>query len=280
MGSETVFYFDVLGFRHMAGGTAQAAVDALSDLAELLRSPAIAQQTEQWSHRYSLSDSVFLTYPDPAQALRQAGDLVFNLVNLNLTKDDPVLVRGALAHGEVRHLKGIFLTSEEPANLVGDAVVEAVTLEHTTGLKGPRIFLSERLAHTIAAADKALAEWQLRPTAAPGVWEVLWLLPSNPADFVQDELAVKDLCDLSLQLLRTKGGHLEYGSHYREFTLLAGRCIERVEKFTKNGTVTPTLLLTTFLPVPVLKEICDATSGLPDEYITQLLRLVESIGRS
>lgn len=280
MGAETVFYFDVLGFRHMAGGTAQAAVDALSDLAELLRSPAIAQQTEQWSHRYSLSDSVFLTYPDPAQALRQAGDLVFNLVSLNLTKDDPVLVRGALAHGEVRHLKGIFLSSEEAANLVGEAVVEAVALEHTTGLKGPRILLSERLAQTIATIDKALAEWQLRPTTAPGVWEVLWLLPSTPADFAQDELAVKDLCDLSLRLLKAKGGHADYGAHYREFALLAGRCIERVEKFTKGGTLTPVLPLTTFLPVTVVKEVGDATSGLPDEYMAQLLRLVESIGRS
>lgn len=280
MASETVFYFDVLGFRQMAGGAAQSAVAALSDLAELLRSPAIAQQTEQWSHRYSLSDSVFLTHPDPVQALRQAGDLVFNLVSLNLTKDDPVLVRGALAHGEVRHLQGIFLSSEEPANLLGDAVVEAVKLEHSIGLKGPRIFLSERLAHTIAAADKALAEWQLCPTAAPGVWEVLWLLPSNPADFAQDELAVKDLCDLALQLLRTKGGHAEYGAQYREFALLAGRCIERVEKFTKSGTVAPTLPVATFLPVVAAREICDTTSGLPDEYVTQLLRLVESIGHS
>lgn len=264
----------------MAGGAARAAVDALSDLAELLRSPAMTQQTEQWSHRYALSDSVFLTHPDPVQALRQAGDLVFNLVNLNLTKDDPVLVRGALAHGEVRHLKGVFLSSEEPANLVGDAVVEAVTLEHTTGLRGPRIVLSERLVHAIAATDRALVDWQLRPTAAPGVWEVLWLLPSDPADFAQDELAVKDLCDLALQLLKTKGGHPEYGAHYREFALLAGRCIERVEKCTKNGAITPTLPLTTFLPVVTVKEICDATSGLPDDYTAHFLRLVASLARS
>lgn len=280
MASETVFYFDVLGFRHMAGGTAQTAMTALSDLAELLRSPAIAQQTEHWSHRYTLSDSVFLTHPDPAQSLRQAGDLVFNLVSLNLTKDDPVLVRGALAHGEVRHLKGIFLSSEEPANLVGDAVVEAVKLEQTAGLKGPRIFVPERLTHTIAAADKALSEWQLRPTSAPGVWEVLWVLPSNPADFAQDELAVKDLCDLALQLLKTKGGHAEYGAQYREFALLAARCIERVEKFANSGALTMTLPVATFLPVTAVKEIGNTTSGLPDEFMTQLLRLVESIGHA
>lgn len=277
MAFETVLYFDGLGFRPMAGGAARAAVDALSALAELLRSPTIAQQTEQWSHRYALSDSVFLTHPDPVQALRQAGDLVFNLVNLNLTKDDPVLVRGVPAHGEVRHLKGVFLVSEEPANLVGDAVVEAVTLEHTTGLRGPRILLSERLVHAIAATDRALVDWQLRPTAAPGVWEVPWLLSSNPADFAQDELAVKDLCDLALQLLQTKGGHPEYGAHYGEFALLAGRCMERVEKFRKRGVIAPTLPVTTFLPVVTVQEMCDATSGLLDDYMTHFLCLVEAL---
>jgi hypothetical protein len=101
-----------------------------------------------------------------------------------------------------------------------------------------------------------------------------------PADFAQDELVVKDLCDLSLRLLKAKGGHVDYGAHYREFALLAGRCIERVGKFTKGGTLTPVLPLTTFLPVTVVKEIGDATSGLSDEYMAQLLRLVESIGRS
>lgn len=280
MATETVFYFDVLGFRQLAEGNAQGAIDALSTLAEVLQSPAIIQQTEQWNHRYALSDSVFLTQADPVQALRQASDLVFNLVNLNLRKDNPVLVRGALAHGEVRHLKGIFLSSNEPANLVGDAVVEAVVLEHAGEMKGPRIFLSEQLVKTITTTDPALAEWLLRPTVTPGVWEVLWLLPSLPAEFFQDEQVVKDLCDLSLQFLKMKGGNPSYGAHYREFALLAGRCIERVEKFTKSGVLTPSTSLTTFLPVRAIREIGNVTSGLPDEYISQLLRLAESLSHS
>lgn len=279
MATETVLYFDVLGFRQLAEGSAQRAVDALSTLAEVLQSPAIIQQTEQWSHRYALSDSVFLTQADPVQALRQASDLVFNLVSLNLTKDNPVLVRGALAHGEVRHLKGIFLSSQEPANLVGDAVVEAVGLEHAGDMKGPRIFLSERLAQTITATDPALAEWLLRPTVTPGVWEVLWLLPSAPAEFSQDEQVVKDLSALSLQLLKTKGGNPHYGAHYREFALLAGRCLERVDTFTNRGVLTPSVPLTTFLPATAIREIANTTSGLPDEYISQLLRLAESLER-
>jgi hypothetical protein len=280
MATETVFYFDVLGFRQLAEGSAQRAVDALSTLAEVLQSPAIIQQTEQWTHRYALSDSVFLTQADPVHALRQASDLVFNLVSLNLTKDNPVLVRGALAHGEVRHLKGIFLSSQEPANLVGDAVVEAVGLEHAGDMKGPRIFLSERLVQMIATADPALVKWLLRPTVTPGVWEVLWLLPSTPAEFSQDEQVVKNLCDLSLQLLKTKGGHPHYGAHYREFALLAGRCLERVKTFASSGVFTLTASSTTFLPMTAIREITNMTSGLPDEYVSQLLRVVEALGRS
>lgn len=121
MVQEAVFYFDVLGFRHMAGGTADAAIDALSDLAEILRIPEIFNRTGAWSHRYALSDSVFLTRSDPAEALRDASELV--------------------------------LATDEPANLAGPAVVEAVTLTEAYGLKGPRIFLSDALAGTIARSD-------------------------------------------------------------------------------------------------------------------------------
>jgi hypothetical protein len=279
MGRETVFYFDVLGFRHLASVAAQAAMDVFSTLTELLQRPTIVQQTQQWSHRYSLSDSVFLTHSDPVQALRQARELVFNLVRLNVTRNEPVLVRGALACGEIYHVRGIFLTSDEPANLVGKPIVEAVTLEHSSGLKGPRILLSEELVQSITAMDRALAEWQLHPTSTPGVWEVLWLLPSNPADFPREERVVKDVCQLALSLLKTRGGHPQYGIHYRAFVMLTARCIDRVKKFSKNGRIAATPALNTFVTTAAVKEICDTTSGLPDEYVTELLHLVESIDR-
>jgi hypothetical protein len=279
MGYETVFYFDVLGFRHLASGTARAAIDVFSTLTELLQRPTMVQQTQQWSHRYSLSDSVFLTHPDPVSALKQARDLVFNLVRLNVARNAPVLVRGALACGEVHHVKGIFLTSDEPANLVGEPIVEAVMLEHGSGLKGPRILLSEEFVQTITAADRALAEWQLRPTAMPGVWEVLWFLPASPAEFPRQEPAIRDVCRLALSLLKARGGHPEYGAQYRAFVVLAARCIERVKKFVHNGKIAPTPTLSTLMTTTVIAEVCDITSGLPDEYVTELLRLVDSIGR-
>jgi hypothetical protein len=195
-----------------------------------------------------------------------------------VTKHNPVLVRGALTWGEVYHVKGIFLTSDEPANLVGKPVVDAVTLEQKSGLKGPRIFLPEQLAQTIAVADQTLADWQLRSTSAPGVWEVLWLLPSDPDDFARAENTVRHVCQLALHLLRDKGGHPEYGAQYRAFALLAARCIERGEKFMKSGKVVPTQPLRTFLSATAVHKICDTTSGLPDDYVMALLRLIESIG--
>jgi hypothetical protein len=211
-------------------------------------------------------------------ALKQARELVFNLVCLNVTRAEPVLVRGALACGEIHHVKGIFLTSDEPANLVGEPVVEAVMLEHGLGLKGPRILLSEDLVQTITAADRLLAEWQLRPTSTPGVWEVLWLLPSSPAELLHEEPAVRDVCRLALSLLKIRGGHPEYGAQYRAFVILTARCIERVEKFVYNGKIAPTPALSTLMTTAAIAEICDTTSGLPDEYVTELLRLVDSIG--
>lgn len=101
-------------------------------------------------------------------------------MNLTLNDDEPLLVRGALAEGEVRHVKGIFLKSNDPANLVGQGVVDAVVLEQSSGLKGPRILIAEQLAREL---PQAFADWLLRPTSAPGVCEVLWLLPPDPASF-------------------------------------------------------------------------------------------------
>lgn len=274
-----MFYFDVLGFRHMAGGTADAAVDALSDLAEILRIPQIFDRTGEWSHRYALGDSVFLTCEDPVEALRHAGELVFNLVQLSAAGEEATLIRGALAFGEVRHVRGVFLTASEAANLVGDAVVEAVTLAEAHGLRGPRILLADVLARTIADSDPELAAWQLRPTSAPGVWEVLWILPPDRSQFVQEELAVSEICKLALRLLRRRGGHPVYGAHYRELALLAGRSIERVATFAKRGWIAPKLPLAMFLPEAEVTELFDMTSGLPDEYVAQLLRLVEAIAR-
>lgn len=272
MGQETVFYFDILGFRQKAGGRAEDAVDALTDLTTLLGTPAIAHLMGPWGGRYALSDSVFLTHESPETAVRQAATLVFNLVNMTLTQDEPLLVRGALAQGEVRHVKGIFLKGPEPANLVGQAVVDAVALEEGSGLKGPRILLSEELARSLPLS---LAAWLLRPTSAPGVWEVLWPLPIEPQGVVDDAMDIKNLCARVLALLGTHGGHPSYGAHYRELLLLTVRCAARIVWLCRErGLQLPPMSPFFFTRDDVLAT-CEATSGIPDEYVTTLMRLVE-----
>lgn len=266
---ETVFYFDVLGFSQMAKGDATKAVDALTDLSTLLWEPTISHIMKPWSHRYALSDSVFLIDNDPIVALENARHLVFNLVNFNSKQDHPVLVRGALAFGGVKHLKGIFLT-KEAANVVGPAVVRAVELEKS--LKGPRIFLAEDLARRIEEASPKLFQWLLRPTEASGVWEVLWVLPMTPEGFGAESTYIADICDCALRLLQAHGGHPEYGAHYREFVLLCARSIERARPLvTWEVDIVPAR---GYLPTDRVRQVCEGVSGLPDAFVSHLLALV------
>lgn len=271
MPREAVFYFDVLGFRQMAEGPSDGAIDVLSDLAALLRQEQLFPDARTWSHRYALSDSVFLTTADPAAAIEQASDLVFNLFQLNRSR--PFLIRGAVAYGEVQHVKGIFLASDEPANLVGPAVVQAVALEQASGLKGPRILLPESAAQQVPAM---LREWLLRPTSAPGVWEALWLLPSNPSDVAEHEAGLRGVCETALELLPL-GGHATAGAHYREFVLLVARSLGRFRQFARDGRVQAKVSFAELLPAAKVRSVLDSTSGLPDEYAATLTALVDSL---
>lgn len=271
MPREAVFYFDVLGFRQMAEGPSDGAVDALSDLAALLQHDHLFPEARIWSRRYALGDSVFLTRPEPTATIEQASDLVFNLFQLNRAR--PFLVRGAVAYGDVQHLKGIFLASDEPANLVGPAVVQAVALEQTSGLKGPRILLPESLARDVSAT---LREWLLRPTSASGVWEILWLLPSSPSVVGDYEDGIRGICERALDLLPL-GGNAVVGAHYREFALLVARSLDRLRQFARDGRVQVKLPLGEFLPVSKVMSVLSTTSGLPDEYVSSLTALVESL---
>jgi hypothetical protein len=275
MPREAVFYCDVLGFRQMAAGNADHAVDALSDLAALLQHENLLPTAKKWNHRYALGDSVFLTHADPIVAIRQASDLVFNLFQLNLGKPTAFLVRGALAYGEVQHVKGVFLTADEPANLVGHAVVEAVTLEQASGLRGPRILLSESLARGL---DAGVRDWMLRPTSAAGVWEILWILPASPADVTGYEDSIAGICDTAVSLVAS-GGDPAFGAHYREFAMLAARSVVRLRRFAEEGRARVGKPWSSFLSAGKVRAMCEATSGLPDDYVASLLALVTSFER-
>ena len=171
MGQEAVLYFDILGFRQKSRGRAEEAVDALTDLATLLGTPAIAQMARSLPPR--------------------------------------------------------------------------------------------------------LVDWLLRPTSAPGVWEVLWPLPTDPKDVVNDAICIKDLSDRALTLLRTHGGHPSHGAHYRELLLLAARCAARITRLCREEAI-KLPPVSPFLTRADVLASCEATSGIPDEYVTALMRLVES----
>lgn len=271
MSQEAVFYFDVLGFRQMAERGSASAVDALSDLAALLQQERLFPGAQTWTHRYALGDSVFRTQTDPVAAIEQASDLVFNLFQLNRSR--PFLIRGAIALGEVEHLKGTFLAGEEPANIVGPAVVQAVALEQASGLKGPRILVPEALAQSTPAS---LQEWLLRPTSAPWVWEILWLLPSSPGALAECEDGIKAVCETALELLAL-GGHATAGAHYREFVLLVARSLVRLRQLAKTGGVRLKTPVEDFLSAEKLRGILNSTSGLPDDFVSSLTALIDSL---
>lgn len=280
--AEAVFYFDVLGFSGMSAGGGAPAVDVLGDLVVIFANERIREQMRKWNRRYALSDSVFLTHSEPAEALRLAAELVFSIVFLlaqypQPLAPEPILVRGGLAYGDVQHVDGIF---EGTNNLVGGAVVEAVGLEKTERVKGPRVLLNDAFKNAVADRDPRLAEWLLRPISIPGVWEVLWLLPPEPSDVRHNERFVAKVCAAAVRLLETKGGRPTYGAHYRAFVLLAGRSIQRLKRFVERGLAAqPQTPFNQFFPRRDIADICDRTTGLPDGFAAQVLRLAELMER-
>lgn len=224
--ATAVFFFDVLGFSARIRRDTATAVDALSDLAAILATGEVFANTGHWEHRYALSDSVFLTHREPSTALRLAGDLVFNLTSFGLAHDRPTLVRGGLAFGEVEHVRNVFLTgANEPANLVGPGVLEAIELEKAG--KGPRIFLAPEFVTRVRSADPAIAQWLVREEPGRHA-ELLWLLPAGgPETFAQDEEWISDICAHAVRLFEEYGSEPDAGVHYEEFVLLAARSVAR-----------------------------------------------------
>lgn len=176
---RTVFFADVLGFSSMSRTAPDLAVDALSDIATLLSADhpvATYLNRHPWEERYALSDSIFLVGLDPVEACKAVAEFFFNLAFYVAEADHPVLLRGAVAHGEIQYAPPIFPTTT--SNLVGEAVVEAVTLERMDP-KGPRLYVSGRVAEALQMSP--LHDWLLSP-ATDSLSELLWLLPADPSE--------------------------------------------------------------------------------------------------
>jgi hypothetical protein len=269
-----VFFFDILGFTDLVDADLEGAVDALSDLATMLNLPEITGLIARWEHRYALSDSVFLTRTDCTDAAKAAADLMFNLVGFTLSQGRPTLIRGGLAFGEIEHVRAIFrLESDEPGNLIGPAVAQAVHLERAG--RGPRIFVSAPLATELGARAPALAAWLVEKGPA-GVHELLWMLPPDgPEAF--DEAGVADIWTRSLELLAQHGAHPEYGEHYREFVLLAARCLRRARIAERAGRLDVGRSLAAMLAQPAIEAACRNAGALPPDFLGRLLTLVEPV---
>src|SRR5687767_10259701 len=112
--TSTVFFGDILGFSQSARAPgAPGAKDALADIAQLLsRQDDVAQYLQQgapWTGRYGLSDSIFLVADSAAPAVCAVSELFFNIAYIkSSTPESAVLLRGALACGEVHAAPAIF----------------------------------------------------------------------------------------------------------------------------------------------------------------------------
>jgi hypothetical protein len=261
---ETVFFLDLLGFRSMTEGDGRSAVQALTTVAELYTPGSKLGEVGGWSHRYALSDSVFLTHPSPAPAVGWAAETARMILTASAGVE-LALVRGGMAHGAVQHLHGVFGQSGQPANLLGAAVSRAVELEAKTPEKGPRIFVEESLAKVVSTSHPVVGAWLLDPTAVSGVWEVLWPLPESPGNLGDDAWRTLEwLTKISLALFEKRGGHARYGGHYRGFVRLVARSLLRIAEWTGSPAVPQRERVADLLPRRRLVEVLGRTSGIPE----------------
>ena len=282
MPKEAVAYLDVLGFSNISVSNPERAIAVLDELSLQLADP-VQNRQYGWTARYALSDSIFLTQPNLSMALRTLRNHVFNLVTMTCGLDpttgdpgDPVLPRGALAFGEVRHVASVFLPTKTPANLVGPAVVEAVTLEKTPGLKGPRLVVPDSVVTQLKVTEPQLVDWILR-RFTPDIWEVLWPLPLDPAAFEQDETWLRQLATASLRLCE-RYGTSKYGVHYREFLLLIARSVQRAIKFGRAGRLTSRLGVDALLLPEEVRRVCEGGATLPYQFLAEVADVVPESG--
>lgn len=232
---STVFFADVLGFSEMAAAPgARPAVDALADLARLFAGDPLARYlapSAGWSGRYGLSDAMFLVAEDPEAACVSAAEFCFSLAFYNSGLPSAVLVRGALASGEVRQAKPLFPETGR-ANLVGEAVVRAVLLEKS-GAKGPRLLVSREVAEAVRGRQVG---WLLEPLGAAE--ELLWLLPPDPAAADGDLIAA--VAQAAVGLFERHAGDPRVAAHYLGYLDLVMRALLRLKG--QNAAVAATVL--------------------------------------
>lgn len=213
MHERAVFFADVLGFSGMSRNPdARAALDALSVLARVVSSNddvARLIRSDIWIERFGLSDSIFLVANEVDSACRAAAEIFFNLAYINIELDNPVMLRGAVAFGEARKTEALFEESAK-SNLMGAAVVEAVELEKS-GLKGPRLLVSERVTKILRRVRSVPSPVVPLNRAENGSVEILWPV----ADL--NEAMIGEVYSAALDLYLKHGTDQKLGPHYAAY---------------------------------------------------------------
>jgi hypothetical protein len=156
-------------------------------------------------------------------------------------------------------LKGVFLQTNDPANVVGDGVLDAIRSAEESGLKGPRLLASQKAIDAAQGLDRDLVERIAIPTAMQGVWDVLWLLPARAEDLRAPDIAC--VGGMAVRYLGRWGGDPRFGAHYREFVLLVLK--SEIKLRTWSG---PRRRVTPFLDRRELRRVMDSVTGLSEDF--------------
>jgi len=205
---KLVFFADILGFGSLCQEPgASPALDALSDIARILsveNNVARFLNSYNWDKRFALSDSLFLVGTDREGVCKAASEFFFNLAFYNIGSVSPVLVRGAIAEGNIQYAEPIFPETGK-INIVGDAVVSAVSMEKF-GPKGPRLFISRSLFYSLNKDKNSSGISRIIEQADENFYEILWLLPPRPGS-ITDEMGYmahrKHTCDFTQDSLKS-----------------------------------------------------------------------------
>jgi hypothetical protein len=271
---SVVFFADVLGFSALSRvANAAGAIDALSDLATIFstqNSVARYLQAAAWRRRYGLSDSIFLVADDPIAACVAAAEIFFNLAFYNSQAEDTVLLRGAIAMGEVREIGPLF-PETAIANLVGEAVARAVQLEGC-GAKGPRLLVSDEV---VCALPAEFTSWMLDRTAE-GPAELLWPLATDPK--AAEPLMIADVWQAATRLLLRQWQDAEAVAHLVAYIDMLARALERLRR--RDAKAAQTILaMVDFRAVRLVLQSLLADRRVPENLLQRLNALTGNESR-
>ncbi len=249
---SALFFVDILGFSHSASlPGAEPACDALSDIARLLSSDLAryVQTGTPWKGRYGLSDSIFLVADAVEPAAKAIAEFFFNLAFYNSRTDGLVLMRGGLVLGEVHVVAPLFRETAS-ANLVGEAVVQAVLLERS-GPKGPRVLLSEAVAD---ALNDTQTSWIVDRTSV-GPAELLWLLPPDLSSV--DGQMIGDVARAAVGFLTRNASDPQVLPHAVAYLDLVSRSLIRLKQHHPQAAKTVLQRVDLDSVHPLLRSIAD-----------------------